>query len=99
MSERFSQVSYKLIKDVLVKRLGFELTEVPGSYYVFTDEETGVKIFLPILPSTVKNITFSHHRMIHEVLDKSGVMDGENFEALLKKQLEKSKPDILEKPS
>ncbi|KHD05253.1 hypothetical protein PN36_00045 [Candidatus Thiomargarita nelsonii] len=79
----YEQISYDLIKKVLVKQLGFEIFEVPGSHYVFTHKQTGTIFPLPIFPNQ-KNLALTHHYMIHNILDKSGVMDGEAFEALLK---------------
>jgi hypothetical protein len=91
MSELFSEISYPLICRVLVKQLGFEMQKVSGSY-IFSHPETNTLLALPILPHQ-KNLTLTHYRMIHEVLDKSGVMAGKVFKALLDKELIKGSSD------
>jgi predicted RNA binding protein YcfA (HicA-like mRNA interferase family) len=83
MSERFSQISYQLIKRVLIEKLGFEMLEVDGRYYIFTHPETDTIFTLPILPHR-KNLALMNYRTIYNILDKRGIMSQEAFKALLK---------------
>jgi len=76
-------MSYQLMKNVLVKQLKFEMTEVSGNY-IFIHQNT--ILTLPILPEQ-KNLTLTHYRMVSEILDKSGIMAKKAFKALLTKKL------------
>jgi predicted RNA binding protein YcfA (HicA-like mRNA interferase family) len=100
MSEQFSQFSYRLIKRVLVEKLGFQMKEVPGSHYVFTHPESDTLFPLPILPHQ-KNVALMNYRTIYNTLDKRGIMSKEAFQTLLKNELKKGDFDnhsnILEK--
>jgi hypothetical protein len=84
MFQRFSQVSYQVMKNVLVKQLKFEMAEVSGNY-IFTHPQSNTLLTLPILPNQ-KNLTLSHYRMVFEVLDQSGIIAKKAFEALLKRE-------------
>jgi hypothetical protein len=79
---RFSQFSYQLIKRVLVEKLGFEMVEVPGKYYLFTHQETDTLLVLPILPNQ-QNLALMNYRTIYSLLDKRGIISTQAFKALL----------------
>jgi hypothetical protein len=85
MSKLFSQVSYQLMKTVLVKQLKFEMAEVSGNY-IFTHPQSNTLLTLPILPHQ-KNLTLTHYRTVSEILDKSGIIAKKAFKALLNREL------------
>ncbi len=85
MSKLFSQVSYQLMKNVLVKQLKFEMAEMSGNY-IFTHPQSNTILTLPILPHQ-KNLTLTYYRTISEILDKSGIIAKKAFKALLNREL------------
>jgi hypothetical protein len=88
MSDRFSEVPYKLVKKILVEKLGFEVVEVPNRYYLFTHRASDTLFPLPILPNH-QYLAMMNYRTLYHILDKRGIISEKAFQTLINNEISK----------